>query len=356
MTCDHAHCFENCGCPAQVQANPSWLTADYEEATMYTFDQKERTWKAKKVVVKIDAQPFSQGTFRFCHKMHLGDPKDSTDKGKDLVLKVFKEAKSPEAYFSEAMAQILSSTYTAAFNESSERKVKFLPVCVLKLHERNDAFATAEPFLSGKYVKHNDNDGHVDTCDALPQAFSHFTWAASKRKLLVVDIQGCGETYTDPSIQCVTDDENAFGDGNCGRVAIMKFFASHTCSSLCRAHGLPSAEKELMALGSSPKSATSISPKQGRREQQLQRAAAKAAAFNIPKYPVFFPKDVASPRRAPCKPCSPEAAPRRAESQPSSPSTNFKHRTLDKDAEKTFDIGRAYSSPQLRAICGRKAS
>ena len=69
-------------------------------------------------------------------------------------------------------------------------------------------------------VKHNDNDGHVDTNELLPQvhlqvlavvqyiqnsalhfadvprsvcawqAFSHFSWEASERNLLVCDIQG----------------------------------------------------------------------------------------------------------------------------------------------------------------------
>lgn len=50
-----------------------------------------------------------------------------------------------------------------------------------------------------------------------PQAFSHFTFERSGHQLIVVDIQGVGDLYTDPQIH--TEKGTDFGDGNLGRWA-----------------------------------------------------------------------------------------------------------------------------------------
>ena len=42
-----------------------------------------------------------------------------------------------------------------------------------------------------------------------PQAFSHFTYEASCQSMLVVDVQGVGDVYTDPQIHTI--------DGACVR-------------------------------------------------------------------------------------------------------------------------------------------
>mmetsp|Transcript_21334 Transcript_21334/g.43394 ORF Transcript_21334/g.43394 Transcript_21334/m.43394 type:complete len:282 (-) Transcript_21334:933-1778(-) len=138
------------------------------------------------------------------------------------------------------MLQLIASQYAHQFNTMRcGRKISFLPVSIFKLLERGNQFITAEPYLEGKYVKHNDNDGHVDTDDPLPQAFSHFTWEASGRKLLICDIQGVGDTYTDPSICSMTDcDDECFGSSDRGPEAIRSFFASHRCNAECVACGL----------------------------------------------------------------------------------------------------------------------
>lgn len=47
------------------------------------------------------------------------------------------------------------------------------------------------------------------------QAFSHFTFERSGHQLIVVDIQGVGDLYTDPQIHTETGTD--FGDGNLGR-------------------------------------------------------------------------------------------------------------------------------------------
>ena len=73
-----------------------------------------------------------------------------------------------------------------------------------------------EHFIDGDYVKYNSNSGFVDNkaCRQTPQAFSHFTFECSGHELIVVDIQGCGDLYTDPQIHTLQGTE--YGDGNLG--------------------------------------------------------------------------------------------------------------------------------------------
>ncbi len=60
--------------------------------------------------------------------------------------------------------------------------------------------------LEGEYTKYNSNSGFVDHggCRQTPQAFSHFTFERSGHELMVVDIQGVGDLYTDPQILTAT--------------------------------------------------------------------------------------------------------------------------------------------------------
>ena len=50
-------------------------------------------------------------------------------------------------------------------------------------------------------MKHNSNAGYVESHHrATPQALSHLSFAASKGKEMIVDIQGVGDLYTDPQV------------------------------------------------------------------------------------------------------------------------------------------------------------
>uniref|UniRef100_A0A914RRH0 Alpha-type protein kinase domain-containing protein n=1 Tax=Parascaris equorum TaxID=6256 RepID=A0A914RRH0_PAREQ len=61
-----------------------------------------------------------------------------------------------------------------------------------------------EHYIEGDYVKYNSNSGFVsDITRNTPQAFSHFTFERSGHQLIVVDIQGVGDLYTDPQIHTV---------------------------------------------------------------------------------------------------------------------------------------------------------
>ena len=105
----------------------------------------------------------------------------------------------------------------------------------------------------GSYVKFNGNNGFVYTpqqaiLDArsreesdsgirldvqatlLAQAFSHFTFQASGRNEIVVDIQGCGTRWTDPCLHSKTCE---YGRTDCGTNGISKFFKTHKCNFWC---------------------------------------------------------------------------------------------------------------------------
>eukprot|EP00241_Pyramimonas_parkeae_P022580 CAMPEP_0114320800 /NCGR_PEP_ID=MMETSP0059-20121206/26167_1 /TAXON_ID=36894 /ORGANISM="Pyramimonas parkeae, Strain CCMP726" /LENGTH=201 /DNA_ID=CAMNT_0001448297 /DNA_START=324 /DNA_END=927 /DNA_ORIENTATION=+ len=124
------------------------------------------------------------------------------------------------------------------FNKRNPRhKVAFVACYVLELLERiGRPCCCVEPLLEGRYHKHNNNDGHVGSDRDTPQAFSHFTYEHSKRKLLVCDIQGVADFYTDPQIHSV--DAKGFGLGNLGKDGIAKFLMTHKCRDECRRIGL----------------------------------------------------------------------------------------------------------------------
>jgi hypothetical protein len=81
----------------------------------------------------------------------------------------------------------------------------------------------------------------------IPQAFSHFTFRNTKRRLLVCDLQGvlAGPTaegagprfeFTDPVIHFKSRSgrSNVFGRTDLGRRGIDAFFQTHECGELCR--------------------------------------------------------------------------------------------------------------------------
>jgi hypothetical protein len=178
---------------------------------------------------------------------------DASNDGMESVVKIFKPPMTNDrrVYFDETMTQSVAETYAQDFNRLASQKglkvsVAFLPVSVL--HFYNDGhpstesgqLACLEPYLPGDYVKHNDNGGNIGTSDPTAQAFSYFSYIQSNKLLVVCDIQGVGDFYTDPQIH--TMDGSGFGMGNLGQRGIDCFLRTFRYSSnaVVQQLGLPS--------------------------------------------------------------------------------------------------------------------
>ena len=75
-------------------------------------------------------------------------------------------------------------------------------VSILEFKDRpNFPLYHLEHYIEGEYIKYNSNSGFVDEhIRYTPHAFSHFTFEKSNHDLIVIDIQGVGDLYTDPQV------------------------------------------------------------------------------------------------------------------------------------------------------------
>ena len=92
----------------------------------------------------------------------------------------------------------------------------------------------------GAYVKHNNNAGALDfdgVHRATPHVFSRFSFYASAGQLMIVDIQGVGNLWTDPQIHSLAGDD--YGDGNLGVGGMALFFSTSRYGPVARSLGLP---------------------------------------------------------------------------------------------------------------------
>ena len=81
-------------------------------------------------------------------------------------------------------------------------------------------FCVERAMEEGGYVKYNNNSGFVDWDEGgrehrlTPHAFSRFSFDESCGQLMVVDIQGVDDVYTDPQIHTLSGKD--YGEGNLG--------------------------------------------------------------------------------------------------------------------------------------------
>jgi hypothetical protein len=136
---------------------------------------------------------------------------------------------------------MFAGEYARRYNSYDPPKhIQFIAAWVLELVDRpGRPFCAVERFVAGEFRKHNNNYGFVSEDQRnTPQAFSHFTYEASRHQLLVCDIQGVSDFYTDPQI-CTLSGQG-FGRGNVGAKGFKKFLSTHRCNAICRFLRLPS--------------------------------------------------------------------------------------------------------------------
>ncbi len=118
------------------------------------------------------------------------------------------------------------------------------------LESDSEQFFCVEDYLHGAYMKHLDNYGGDEGIRNTPSAFAHFTYEASQHRLLVVDIQGVGDLYTDPQIH--TCDGKGFGKGNLGIDGMIQFLNTHQCNAICQHLRLDMVNPKPIVYGTRP--------------------------------------------------------------------------------------------------------
>ncbi|EKX49905.1 hypothetical protein GUITHDRAFT_67435, partial [Guillardia theta CCMP2712] len=202
-----------------------------EKAIRHEFDPRAGKWTRTAFLCRIEQQPFAEGAMRTAHRMwDLATPGVAGM----CVVKFSKDAgESSQQFFEDVQMQMEARMWAQRFNEKSPPKsVDFIAAYVLELVDRpGRPFCGVEKFISGTYRKWNNNWDWSDDERNTPQAFSHFTWEASGNRLLVCDLQGVGDLWTDPQIH--TCDRKGYGKGNLGMDGIKRFLGAHKCNSIC---------------------------------------------------------------------------------------------------------------------------
>ena len=113
-----------------------------------------------------------------------------------------------------------------------------------------------EPRIKDKYFRYSNNLGFISAAhDAeIAHAFSHWSFEASKHRVMITDLQGTHEgkafTLTDPAVHCPVDVVRFNTTTNQGMPGIEAVLNTHECGPTCKALGLPSASKLTRAQAS----------------------------------------------------------------------------------------------------------
>uniref|UniRef100_A0A3Q3KXC3 non-specific serine/threonine protein kinase n=1 Tax=Mastacembelus armatus TaxID=205130 RepID=A0A3Q3KXC3_9TELE len=162
---------------------------------------------------------------------------------------IYKEDTVLHLCLREIQQQRAAQKLTFAFNQVRPKTIpyspRFLEVFLLYCHSAGQWFAIEE-CITGEFRKFNNNNGDeivpTNLLEETMLAFSHWTYEYTRGELLVLDLQGVGETLTDPSV--IKSGEKGsydmiFGPANLGDDAIRNFRAKHHCNSCCRKLKLP---------------------------------------------------------------------------------------------------------------------
>jgi len=188
----------------------------------------------------IRPRPFARGTDHLSYWIKLAsDPPKSVKVAKAPIMPLGPDADKGSC-MQDITTQLYASSAARIFSEKKLAKVvEYAPIQLLCFYQRTPAvYMTIEPAIEGVWKRYNNNSGLIDVeRNAFVQAFSHFSYDHSQKKIMVTDLQGTKNQnkylFTDPSVHCLLND-NSFGKSNLGQAGIDEFFRSHVCNRICR--------------------------------------------------------------------------------------------------------------------------
>ncbi|KAM9964065.1 hypothetical protein ACTFIW_005714 [Dictyostelium discoideum] len=258
---------------------PNLPDSNCQWAIIWEYSANDDEWTKALIIVEIDAKPFAKGALRNAYQLkirsnamqcfnHFTTPiHEKYMEGKKLnlsqipklnqnlsldTLYVAKDSKTSvnfNRYFEDVKMQMVCKSYGERYNSNHPpKKIEFLSAWVIEIqgttnyrvgnrNSSNNTLYGLELFMKGEFKKQNSNFGTVFTERNTPQSFSHFTYECTTHEMVVVDIQGVDDIYTDPQVH--TKDGRGYGEGNLGQKGIEKFLISHKCSPICLQFGLP---------------------------------------------------------------------------------------------------------------------
>ena len=220
----------------------------------WDYDAGTDKWLCSETLIKMEGDPFAAGAMRECYRMKKMSQVNAQfffharwDQCNNYVAKRYmREAVEAQVYFDDVKMQMVSKRYARLYNALSPPKgVDFLQAFVMEVDRNGESMVFAVERAmeeEGAFIKYNSNSGFVDWDSEghehrlTPHAFTRFTFDRSAGELMVVDIQGCDDVYTDPQIHTLEGTE--YGEGNLGVGGMALFFSTSHYDSLCERLGL----------------------------------------------------------------------------------------------------------------------
>ncbi|MDR3548948.1 MAG: hypothetical protein P4M11_11915, partial [Candidatus Pacebacteria bacterium] len=225
-------------------------SGSYKHEPMYQYMKYDYDIQAKlhkKGKFSISTAELGSGAFNECYLFTC----DYNPKEKYVAKIPITPAKKAADLLPDIEGSIFAHLFEQRLTTFTKRPiVRVLPTYIVEVPEGSKSvpifngtkYIIAQTYLQGAYKKYNNNYGWVlredSVSNKLAQAFSHFTYEASLGTLIIVDIQGVqkddGIFYiTDPAIHSVMY-KGHFGESNCAKLGLMKFFSTHVCNEYCK--------------------------------------------------------------------------------------------------------------------------